>query len=54
MKYILRIITLPFVWIYTIIGITMSYMQYGLACFTEDVYKQEKAQIENEVETYLN
>lgn len=44
MKYIFRIITLPFVWLYTIVTMTILYLQYGMAVFTdtENVCKAEK------------
>lgn len=56
MKYLIRILTLPFIWLYAVIGISISYLRYGLKCFTMDVDKIDSEDIseKNKIEIYVN
>ncbi|MCK9429200.1 MAG: hypothetical protein M0R17_04290 [Candidatus Omnitrophica bacterium] len=52
MKYIIRILTLPFIWVYTILCISVSYIQYGTKCFTANTTKSDNSF--KEVDIYIN
>jgi hypothetical protein len=58
MKYLIRVLTLPFVWIWLIFGISFIYIKYGKRIFRERITDinniNEKNMIEKDITVFIN